>query len=258
VSRFSVHLTDEQEKAITDIVRESVTDTEVPELSQSETVRRLIDQGLEANDELRDLVDDSTMILLRRERFKDREAKLTNLRTGFKPRVKDHFTTRFESGVEPDQMIEFAHNMREDARILWPEDLAPNDEQQAQQYHARRRECIDWIDQLVENYIDAYDESSIDPLDPEQVFSQYEGVENGRARQRVESSGRDLTAQAFETLAGASKPDPAAITDMIANREGVGRQVAREAVDDAVDRLRASDDHPDWGGHATEVGADDD
>lgn len=234
MNRFSVHLKDKQQQAIDDIVRESKVDTDVPDLSQSEVVRRLVDVGLEESDDLRSLVDDASLVLLRRERFKDREAKLTNLRSGFEPRVKGHFTKRFENGIAPEQLLEFAQNMREDARLLWPEELAPDDPEEAEQYHARRREVIDWIDATVEAYIDAYQESDHDPLDPDEIFSHYGGVECGREKQQAQAKGVDLTRRARELAEVAEHPDPDAIATALARQEGVGRQAALEAAQTAV------------------------
>lgn len=235
MNRFSVHLEDRQRQAIDDMVRESKQTNPPLDLSQAEVIRRLVDRGIEESDELRDLVDDASLILLRREQFKDRDGQLRNLRTGFQPRVLGHFKKRFKNGTPPEQIIEFAYNMREDARLLWPDDLAPEDPNDAEAYRERRRELIDWIDELVDAYIDAYQDSTYDPLDPDEAFAHFGKVEEGRERRELEEKGVDLEARARQLADVADTPQTDAIATALAKHEGVGRQTALEAAEAALE-----------------------
>lgn len=222
----------EQQQAIDDIVRESKQTDDVPDLSQSEALRRLIEVGLEHADDLGDLVGEETRILLARQQFKERAAKVNNLRTGFETRVKDNFTRRFKNGYKAEQLSKFAANMREEARILWPEYLIETvDDETAEEYRRRRRECIDYVDAVVEAAIEAVETSEHDPLDPESMFENFGGVEEGRDRRSVQRQGADLEAEARLLLEAAQRPDPDAIATAIAKEHGVARRTAKDAVD---------------------------
>jgi hypothetical protein len=225
----------EMQQAIEEIVEGSKHVEDVPELSQSETLRRLLDVGLDHADDLGDLVTEETRILLARQQFKDREAKVRNLRTGFETRVKRNFKRRFENGYKPEQLRDFAANMRQEARILWPDYLIDSvDDERAQKMRQRRRACIDYVDRVVEAAVEAVEDSDYDPLDPDEIFDGFEGVERGRDQQAVEGRLDDIEQEAREMARRASSPEPDDLARALMKQHGVGRSVAQQAADDAV------------------------
>jgi len=222
-------------KAVEEIAAESSRTEGVPDLSQSEAIRRLLEVGLEETDDLSELVSDETRILLARQSFKETEGKVRNLRTGFETRVKRTFKQRFENGYSPEQLREFGLNLREEARILWPDwFLSTLEESEAAEMRARRRECIEYVDRVVEAAVEAVETSDRDPLDPDAIFNRYEGVEDGRQRQAVEDQLDEVEQDARDLARTASSPDPDALATTLAKRHGVGRSVAEEAAVEAV------------------------
>jgi hypothetical protein len=232
MNRRSVHLTDQQAKAISDIRRESVSSDSHPELSESEVIRQLIDHGL-AESELSDLVGEAELIKYRRKRFRESEGWLTNMRAGFRKRVADQFKNRFEGGWNPDELGQFAKNMKRDARMLWPD----------QEHERERQEHIEYVQRVVEAAVEATEVSDVDPLDPDSLFSEHAGVRDGSQRQTVQES-RD--SDRFESLVEAAanrldrlrenhgtNPDMDALADSIAREFDVEIEVATEAVSEA-------------------------
>lgn len=253
MNRTTVYLSDGQLKAIDEIVVESKTTENVPEFSQSQAIRELLDAGLDASDDLMALLDEETRVLVERSRLMDKEGKVRNLRTGFETRVKDNFKRRFENGYTADQLQEFALNMRREAELLWPE-WAEED------YSERRQEALDYIDEVTEAAVDAAEKSTWDPLDPEAVFSQHSGVEEGM--QTAEALDGDLVDELVEqaenllstrTTGSGVRPalDPDEVIGRLQERPDVEEEVAVEAV------RRALNSDPSRDSSDLEVVADD-
>lgn len=250
---------EKMQQAIDDIVRESKQTPHVPEVTQSELWRIAMSDWLHeiGDDDLIELVEPSTMVLLEREEFLKRDANLTNLRTGFETRVKDMFTRRFKNGYQAEQLGEFAANLREEARILWSDRtiaIEADDEGEAEEMRARRRECIDYVDAVVDNAIEAVEDSDHDPLDPETMFEEFSGVEKGREREQLEDHlDGDLVDDAIHLLAQGVKVagysrtqerrqplDPERVVERLSERTNVSEQEAQAAVDEATRRLGES------------------
>lgn len=250
---------EKMQQAIDDIVRESKQTPHVPEVTQSELWRIAMSDWLHeiGDDDLIELVEPSTMVLLEREEFLKRDANLTNLRTGFETRVKDMFTRRFKNGYQAEQLGEFAANLREEARILWSDRtiaIEADDETEAEEMRARRRECIDYVDAVVDNAIEAVEDSDHDPLDPETMFEEFSGVEKGREREQLEDHlDGDLVDDAIHLLAQGVKVagysrtqerrqplDPERVVERLSERTNVSEQEAQAAVDEATRRLGES------------------
>jgi hypothetical protein len=180
----SVRLRSGQVDAIEEIVQQSRLSEQIEDLNKAETIRRLIDEGLDHSD-LSDLVDESTRILAEREDFIETQGQVKNLRTGFEARVKRHFKKRFEQGTTPEQIEQWSENMIRDARILWPE-WAEED------YSDRRQEAVQYVEDMCHSTIEAVEESSHDPLDPDRVYDQYRGVEDGQEQAAIETQREDI------------------------------------------------------------------
>ena len=216
----SVHLRDGQDQAIEDIVQESVNREDVPNLSRSELLRRLIDTGLE-EDDLADLVSEPAIVKHRKEKFLEGEGWLRNQRSGFRTQVNRHFNNRFENGFSPEELEEWAENMRELAFQLWPPDVGGD-------YTEERKKALAYVDEQLEATKEASDVSDFDPLDPQENYSGYSGVENGRSRDRLEAVIED----ARNRLQSGAKDDDA-LAVALAKEHGVSEDLAREAVDAA-------------------------
>ena len=212
-----------QADAIEDIARQSMLRDDVPDLSKSEVARRLLDAGLDTDPEVGELVTESTQVQLREERFMSDEGDLRNKRSGFETQVKRHFKKRFENGYRPEQLEEFAVNMRMKARCYWPEDIGDD-------YTERRQQALAYVDALLEEAKEAADTSDYDPLDPSQVFSGYSGVEDGKGREEFAAVVEDAQVR----LRGGGPKDEDAMARALAKEHGVTEDLAREAVDAAV------------------------
>lgn len=217
----SVHIRGGQDSAIDDIVRESLMREDVPELSRSDVIRRLIDSGLESS-EIGDLVGEAAVVRHRKDRFLEDEGWLRNQRTGFETQVQRHFRNRFENGFSPEQLDEWAENMRQLAFDLWPPDVGDD-------YTERREEALAYVDSQLEAAKNAADDSAVDPLDPEGTYEDYTGVENGRGREKFS----EIVSEANDRLTGGVYRDPDAVVQALTNEFGVPHSVALEAVEQA-------------------------
>lgn len=210
----NVRLPDSLVTLIDELARASGTTDEVPVLSQSALIRtmlhdsasRLLEGDLDAGDleeigvdggDLLELVPEHTRILYRREAFKDGEAQLRNLRTGFEARVKRHFKSRFKGGFRNEQLDEWSVNMKMDAQILFPPEAGAPDEDP---HEDRREECLAYVSALVEEAKAAADASDYDPLDPEEMFANYGGVEAGVEQEERETAEEQAERVAVDVL----------------------------------------------------------
>lgn len=247
----TLRYSEDLQQAFDDVLESMKYDEDLPELSQSELMREIFWTWLDDGGKFADLIEPETLILAERERHNKKGAKLVNLRSGFETRVKDMFKRRFENGYQPDQLLEFAANCREEARILWKDraieleaerDPEVGDvEERIEELRARRRECIDYVDQVVDAAIEAVETSDRDPLDPEQIFASYEGVEDGAAREQLEESQTGLEAEArtmIRRIDARRSVDVDAISTVLAKQHGVGRQAVVEVVRDVTAEVR--------------------
>lgn len=232
MKRRSVHLRDGQADAISDYRRASVAREDVPEMNEAEVIRELVDAGIE-NSDLDDLIDEATLAKYRYERYKEREGWLRNMRNGFRAKVADHFKTRFKSGWNPDELEGFAENMKRDAHFWWP----------GEEHAEARREAIEYVEDVVDAAVEATQVSAVDPLDPDSLFEQFSGVEEGQERrlreeQRETDTFDDLQDEARRRVRRLADQggsvDTDALADALAKEGGVDVETAYEAVDDAT------------------------
>jgi len=245
--------------AVQEISRQTAAEKGIPHLTNASVYRRLVEVGLrqvldgevslgdllgvaeEADDDplaavsdaahgaetdLRELIDVYERILFERERYVEGEAQVRNLITGFEKRVRDHFRSRFEGGMRPDQLRKFAVNMRTDADLLLPDDLAHEEGSTfgtEEEVRARRRECKDYVDALLSAALDAMAQSDRDPLDPEEVFAHHQGVEEGRESDVVDAHAVEIATEVADRLdrvGGTANPDD--LVRSVAKKYGVG------------------------------------
>lgn len=258
----SVRLPEHTGEAIEEIAAESRGREDLPDLSQSETLRRLVMQGLDDDGDLLELIDPATRILLERENFKQKEGDLNNLRSGFETKVKRVFEARFENGMRPEQLRQFSENMRADVRMLWPDWYieSVDEEAETERLRRRRRECLRYVDDVVEAAAEAAEASEWDPLDPEEIFSRYSGVEAGERREALESGEAlddGLVRDAMQLLRDGLlnhtdkgkqfrvEASPREVVELLAKRVEVSEAAAVEAVDRARGRLDETRREPD-------------
>ena len=242
--RTTVVLPDGLEDAIETLVRESYKREDVPDMSQSEVIRQLLTAGTEHSD-LFDLIPEHELVAYRRQEIKQ-ENKLRDWRAGFRTRVKRQFTRRFKNGYRPEELAEFSIGMRDEARILWHDD---DDEEHVE----KRREAIDYIDQVVDEARRSYEQSTHDPLDPEELFSSFSGVRNGETSEEIEeialedevrriinriklsqeSGGKDLMPSKIGI-------DPEGITRRLANEHDLERDLVRQVVDEVLEDMEVT------------------
>lgn len=230
----SVVISEELDRSLDQLERETAKRADVDSLTRSDLMRRLLRAGLEETD-LGDLLAEERRIALMREQFVEEEAKVNNWRTGFETRVKDKFKARFENGYQPEQLDRFAENMIREAEIIWPDaEWAEED------YTERREEAIEYVHAVREEAMKAAEQSDWDPLDPERIFDGYEGVERGGSREDVDFDA--LVDDAKDSLRGGIG-DHDALATMLSNTQDVPQSLAEEAVDAAADALE--DDRAD-------------
>jgi hypothetical protein len=231
-NQTTVYLTDGQDKAAEELVRQSYRSDDVPEMSKSEVLRAVFDAGLDARDDLRDLLPEHAAMRYQRDRFKEGEGWKRNMQTGFEARVKSHFKTRFEDGIREDLVDEWAENMRTEARIVFPDD------------EERRAEAKSYVDDLAAACEEAIRTSTYDPLDPETVFGHYQGVEEGNQHadklpEMIEDATDALRPKRLENSGAVvdDGDDPDEVAMRLSRRYSVPVDVAETAVDRAASIL---------------------
>lgn len=222
MNRTTVHLRESQTQAIEDIVQQTQIDPEKPSLSQSEAIRKLLDAGLEETD-LGDLVSEAAIVAHREEQFTEKgsEGWLRNQRTGFETQVHRHFKSRFENGYTPEELEEWAENMRQKAYNYWPVDVGPD-------YSDRREEALAFVDEQLEKAKSAAEDNDFDHFE----FN-YTAVESGRSRDDLDTMIED----AVERIEEAGAQDDDALTRVLAKQHDAPEELAREAVEAAREEV---------------------
>jgi len=153
-TRRTLYVDEQMDRAIARMSQETARREDIETRSESQIYRDLLRQSFENSDEIDDLLDKADLILQRREQYIEREARLNSLRVGFEARVRQHLKARFEEGIREEQVETFAAGLKEDARILWPDD------------EERRKEAIEYVEQASRAMRDAMSQTDYDPLDP--------------------------------------------------------------------------------------------
>lgn len=211
----TVRLPEETMASIREAVRETERREDVPTMSQSELLREALTTGLEQTD-LLDLLPEHKRVAYQRERIKEKN-RLRDWRAGFETRVQRQLRRRFKNGYTPEGLQQFAIGMKEEARVLWPDDPETLDEK------------LEYVDAAVEQAREDYEVSEHDPLDIGSMY-QFSGVEEGRERERTKAQREQIEEQAEKMAATASDPDPAAMADALANRYTISDELAAEIV----------------------------
>lgn len=236
--RRSTHLRDEQARGLSEIMQESRESDRFETLdSESETFRRLLDYALEHAD-LADLMSEDVRVKLARKRFVEDEATVRDWRAGFETRVKREFKKRWENGYAPEKLETYAENFHREVEILWPE-------WSAEDYADRRAEAHAYTEAVKEKAIETAETSEFDPLDPDEIFSHYRGVEDARESEQVEQT-RDseafdrLVSEAVDRIESSvtSRSDDD-LARALSNQFGTDESVTQEAVGVARERTTA-------------------
>lgn len=224
-TRTSLYVAEETHELVSEMAAESRDRDEMPNLSQSQIYRRLIQSGIQESEGLLDMVPEERRILHQREQHIGGEARLSSLRVGFEARVRQHLKRRFEAGIRPDQIDVFAAGLKEDARILWPDD------------EERREQAIGYVDDAAEEMREAIEATDYDPLDPDEIFGGYSTVESAAAETAaVEMSDdrREEIAAAIRDRLDGPERSPEAVIRAVARTYGIDPEtvdrIAREDV----------------------------
>lgn len=219
----SVHLHPSQYQVLKEYSESTKFRDDVPEMSKSEIHREAVDFFIQHHDDVQEVVSEPKVVKYREERFKENEGWLRNQRTGFETQVQRHFKNRFENGYTPEQLEEWAENMHQRADNLWPREWGDD-------YTERRGEAHQFVDAQMEAAMEAAEDSEFDPLDPEEVYSNYGGVEDGQSKDNLDREAviEDINRR---MQAGASDPDALvmAVSKEWAISENVARDLFREA-----------------------------
>jgi hypothetical protein len=216
----SVYLRDGQMEAVEAVVSET-------DLSKSETIRRLVAEGLDSVDGWDDLIPEHVQIKQDREAVKA-ENRVNDWRGGFEGRVKDALVRRWKNGYAPDELADVASGYVEEARVLWP-----NDEQ-------RQAEAVAYVREAVDQIAEAHDEAEVDPLDVESAVAAFDGMSQSQREQAVEEVDEDkmeeLVRVAYQRLKD-SRATSGMVVDGLSRKFEVQEEVAEEAVERARDAL---------------------
>jgi hypothetical protein len=214
--RTTVHLTDAQEQAL-----DAVTDE--TDLSQSEAMRRLINEGLDATDDWSELIPEHVRIGRERERVKE-AARLTDWREGFEGRCKKALLARWKNGYTADGLEDKAEDYVAEASVLWPDD------------EERTREAIQYVEATVEALKDRAEDTAHDPLDVEADLAAFEGVQEAEASEAVEELDEEtmeqLVRRAYDRLKN-SPATPEMVVDGLSRAFDVPEEAAERAVEKA-------------------------
>lgn len=182
-TRRTLYVPERVDAAVEEMSAETARRRDLEDRSESQIYRDLLRAAFEQSDDVEDLLDDADKILQRREQYINREARLNSLRVGFEARIRRHLKNRFEDGIKREQIEVFAEGLREDARILWPD----NDE--------RREEAIAYVDECSEAMRDAAAVTDYDPLDPSEIFGSYGTVETSIEQEEGRQQAGDIRAE---------------------------------------------------------------
>ena len=226
--RTTIYLRESQIEAIKAYREESLRSEEIPELNRSDIIRDLLDAGIEETPEIEEQIPESVQIKYRRERFKDRKGWLKNMRAGFRKRVAEDFKSRFRDGWNQEEISSFAENMRQDAHLLWP----------GEEYAEERADAIRYVETVEESAREAIERSEIDPLDPEEIFAHFEGVEQGEVREISDGEREDdlfeqAVEEALDRIEKAPYRNNEAITQALSKQFVMSEDLAAEAVSEA-------------------------
>jgi len=216
----SVYVEESTLDLIEEIATESKQREDVPEMSKSEVHRELLNAGIEESGELTELVDETTAILHQRERYIEKDAKLSSLRTGFEARCQQHMKKRFEAGIRTEDIDNFCRGLKRDAEILWPED----DE--------RRAEAKDYVDRLAEAAKAANEATDFDALDPAEAFARYGTVAEEVNAAAAHEHREEIVAEAAKRFdKGAT--DPMGVARAIADELAIDVDAVADVIEDA-------------------------
>jgi hypothetical protein len=245
-TRRTLFVDQQIDRAVEQMSAETARREDIEERSESQIYRDLLRQAFEQSEEVDDLLDKTDLILQRREQYIEREARLNSLRVGFEARVRKHLKDRFEDGIREEQVETFAEGLKEDARILWPD----NEE--------RRREAIRYVEQAARAMVDAMRTTDYDPLDPADVFGSYETVEESIERSEAVEREREIESEIQRRRQRAANDgrhlSESALITAVSNQTGVSERAVREVLDSeqpaiAPDRARAANGHKNNGDH---------
>lgn len=190
------------------------------ETSKSELIRQYLTESVLDSEEP---IPDHLRQELRRERLK-RQNRLTWQRIHFPSNVAERFRRAFEQGdldsdLNPGAVEDIRDIYVEDAKILFEDDAE------------RREAAVEYVEALADHAREATDASEFDRLDPEEMFEEYAGVEDGRSRADLD----DVVEDARSRLDGAGQPrDSDALARALSKKHDVSEDLAHEAVDLAV------------------------
>jgi len=219
------------DRAVQDLMSESNDDPTVPTMdSRADVYRKLVDYALK-HAEIAEIISDELRILSNRDEFVESEARLRSLRTGFEKRAKEEIEKRWKAGMEPEQIREYAENYHREVDILFPGWTDVD--------HSRRRQKLHtYVSHLCDEAVQAQETSTWDPLDPDEVFSHYEGVQE--ADEEVVENVQEMADDRAREIRQ-ENPDLAGTTlRRKLEREGFSPAVAATAAGNAPPRERHS------------------
>jgi hypothetical protein len=228
---MSVYVREDQKRVIEDYSEATEERDDLPDLSQSQVWREMVDFWIDENPEVEELVKESTVVEYREQKYMEEEGGLINKRSGFETQVADNFERRFENGYRPEQLEEFAQNMRAKAWAYWPPD-------KGEDYSDRREQALAYVDAQVEHAKKASEVSDYDPLDPETFYSKYTGVEEGESRSRVEKTDSDeeiresIEDRFYRADRKGNNLDEDALALAISNKHGISEDHASELIEE--------------------------
>jgi len=219
MSRLSIRISDALDEALRAAAHELQT-------SKSEIARSTLRDNLLEGD-LEEALEPHVSAKLRREQSKS-EHELVWQRIHFPSNSKDRILRAWKQGdlnpdLNPGAIEDLIEIQRDDALILFDD--------------ADRLESnLEYLDRLEQAAREAEQASDLDPLDPDEIFSEFEGVDREQTRAEEIPENIGIALEQLEQTLSQQREDPALVADEEAALDGISTRfnVDRELLADAA------------------------
>jgi len=231
----AVYLTEEQIAVVESIKRNSEERDGMWDMGYSEVIRELVDYAIEHLDEkpaLEELVDEIDRVMWenqQRHEARRKKAKFADMAGGWRGRVRSYLNQRL-AGTEPhppDKVEILAESYVGDV-IDWE-----RDPETLEQNWDRIEEHREWLDDMIDEYRDAYEAKSVLP---DEAFENHDDVETGADLLRLRDNFEDVILDIAEAADGTGFD-----VDAIYRKLAGDYAVEEETVELVVEKLTGDD-----------------
>lgn len=231
---LKVYVDEELARVVESIRDESLQTPEMWDMSKSEAARELLEHSVDVlgeNPDLEELVDDVSLEVYRKQQKQDRlqeRGRIVEMSGGWRGRVRSRFNARL-AGTEPYH----PEKMEELRELYWGEITTWEDDEE------RYPEHRDWLDELYQDYRDAYEAKQVVP---DEAFANVDDVSTGADLLKLRNQFGEVLRDIAD-VAEAEAYDVEAIYQRLAGDYAVDEEtvelVVEELTSDDVDARRA-------------------